>query len=413
MKKEHLESGQALVLIVFGIIGLVSLTALSIDGGNAFEDRRSAQNAADSAALAGALAYVRGYNITNTVVDAATINGYNNDGTRSVINISTAPAPDGVCPGGAEGLEITVDITSNIDTYFAPVIGIRQLTNKVSATSRSCGTFIAPFAYGDAVVGLDPNGTAYSAKGTPQWTITGGGVFSNSNAECSGNAGVDAPSVTAVGTASFSCHNPPDNVQTNQTSAAISWSAFKTMLPPTPNCSGSATQSGSQWHEQAGHEGQGSKVAWTGDMDFAPGVYCVTNSPGPYHGSLTGDGVVFYLLSPTFSLKLNGGGNITATAPTNGPYKGVLIYAAPQSVGNTLLNSQSIDLRGNGSSDVVGTILAPSADITMYGNSGTAGYHSQIIGYDVTSGGNADINIYYQSDENYEAGQPASATLLK
>ena len=51
MKYQH---GQAIVLIVVGIVGLIGMTALAIDGGNAYSDRRHAQNAADTAAFAAA-----------------------------------------------------------------------------------------------------------------------------------------------------------------------------------------------------------------------------------------------------------------------------------------------------------------------------------------------------------------------
>lgn len=44
------EKGQALILITLGIIALIGFTALAIDGGRAFEERRHAQNAADTAA---------------------------------------------------------------------------------------------------------------------------------------------------------------------------------------------------------------------------------------------------------------------------------------------------------------------------------------------------------------------------
>src|SRR5512135_793344 len=49
------QRGQALILIVLAIVGMVGLTGLAIDGGNAYSDRRHAQNAADTAALAAAL----------------------------------------------------------------------------------------------------------------------------------------------------------------------------------------------------------------------------------------------------------------------------------------------------------------------------------------------------------------------
>ena len=57
-KKSQFESGQALILIVLAIFGLVGITGLAIDGGMSFSDRRHAQNAADTAALAGALAKI-------------------------------------------------------------------------------------------------------------------------------------------------------------------------------------------------------------------------------------------------------------------------------------------------------------------------------------------------------------------
>ena len=49
------ESGQALVIIALAAIGLFGITGLAIDGTAKFSDRRHAQNAADAAALAGAL----------------------------------------------------------------------------------------------------------------------------------------------------------------------------------------------------------------------------------------------------------------------------------------------------------------------------------------------------------------------
>src|SRR5574337_792710 len=73
------ESGQAIVLIVMAMVGLVGLTALAVDGGNAYSDRRHAQNAADTAALAGALAQIRQYNIADAAKHSADLNGYNND----------------------------------------------------------------------------------------------------------------------------------------------------------------------------------------------------------------------------------------------------------------------------------------------------------------------------------------------
>lgn len=48
------ERGQAIVLMVLLFIALLGIVALAVDGGRLYLERRSAQNAADNAALAGA-----------------------------------------------------------------------------------------------------------------------------------------------------------------------------------------------------------------------------------------------------------------------------------------------------------------------------------------------------------------------
>lgn len=51
-----------------------------------------------------------------------------------------------------------------------------------------------------------------------------------------------------------------------------------------------------------------------------------------------------------------------------------------------LLQTQELDLRGNGSQDTVGSIIAPSAYVTMFGDSSSdALINSQIIAYKVDS----------------------------
>ena len=118
-------------------------------------------------------------------------------------------------------------------------------------------------------------------------------------------------------------------------------------------------------------------------------------------------------MSSSFSMKFNGGGNLTASAPTTGEYKGVLLYLAPQISGNTLLNTQTLDMRGNGTGNITGTIIAPSASVTMFGNSGTGAFDSQVIGYNVDSGGNANITVAYQRSDNLNVSSPVFLTLLK
>src|SRR5829696_3991576 len=70
MKPKSQEKGQVLILIALAAIGLVGFTALAIDGSRVFSDRRHAQNAADTAALAAALAKIRTPNYPPNAPDA-------------------------------------------------------------------------------------------------------------------------------------------------------------------------------------------------------------------------------------------------------------------------------------------------------------------------------------------------------
>jgi Flp pilus assembly protein TadG len=419
MKTTRSEKGQALILIALAAIGLFGFTALAIDGSRKFSDRRHAQNAADAAALAAALASSRGADdpsSTTTATGVANTNGYDGGASSDVTVIFTA-TPAGLCPPDTTGKDITVNIDSVIPTTFARVLRFDQLTNKVSATARECGSFIGPPFGARAVVALARNGRAFDGTGTPDWLITGGGIFSNSGdgdaAYCNGAAGIITPSVDVVGGTDFRCHGTSNYGTVDETQAQYTATQIQALMPRSPACDGVATLSGGQYHPQAGADG--SRLNLGNGGDFAPGLYCIMNDPAPINAPITGTEVTFYVPNAIFSLTMAGNGAaIVARAPTSGEYDGVLFYLAPQFDANgNLIQTQQIDMRGNDNNNVTGSILAPSADITMFGNSGTASFDSQIVGYRVDSGGNANIAIKYKINHNYQAALPITLTLLR
>ena len=81
MMNKRTEKGQALIIIALAAVVLFGFAALAIDGSTAFSDRRHAQNSADTAALAGALAFTRGRDVTTAATDRATNNGYTTNGS--------------------------------------------------------------------------------------------------------------------------------------------------------------------------------------------------------------------------------------------------------------------------------------------------------------------------------------------
>src|SRR5574341_1860983 len=177
------EHGQALILIVFGILGLVGATAVAVDGGNVYADRRQAQSAADSAALAGALARINGQGWVDTTYQVVRQNGYSNDGVRSFVEVHSPPT-SGTYQGNIEYIE--VKITSDVPTYFASVLGRTKIRNVVEAVARSKPAQYQPIADGAAVVSLAPvsdcdENKSFWIHAEQTFNIFGGGVFINSN----------------------------------------------------------------------------------------------------------------------------------------------------------------------------------------------------------------------------------------
>lgn len=393
------ERGQVLVLIAFAAVGLFAFAALAIDGSMVFSDRRHAQNAADTAALDAALAYIRqgpGGAWVTEGLDRAESNGYDNDGSRNIVAVelcSTTANPCNSLPAGADPASfIQVQITSNVNTYFARVIGISQITNRVKAVAEVVPSTYEEMFYGNAVVGLSPDDCkAVMYQGNADTTITGGGIFvmsdcpdsaffNNSNA-----AQLTAPSLCAVGGIDY---NPS---AINIPSINTGCTPPSSIIEPNISCTGNATQSGNIM----------SPGNWSGTFPPAgvdtlqSGIYCVDGEFRINGGdSLTGIGVVIKMVGG--DVVWNGGASVHLEAPTSGSYDGLLIYM-PSST-----NCSSITLNGNSGSTIVGTILAPCANILVDGT-GDSGIVGQIIGYTVDLSGTSTVNLFYDDAHNWDS----------
>src|SRR5215213_430723 len=100
--KRSMERGQALIIIALAAIGLFAMTGLAIDGSAKFSDRRHAQNAADTAVLAAALAKVNAEKqslsngdiqtaFTLAALDRAASNGYDDNLVTNNVEVYNPP----------------------------------------------------------------------------------------------------------------------------------------------------------------------------------------------------------------------------------------------------------------------------------------------------------------------------------
>ncbi len=406
--------GQALVIIALAIVGLVGFTALAIDGGNVFSDRRHSQNASDTAALAAALAKVRGDVQWKQVgILRAEENGYNND-ADSAVEVYLCSEAGATCTGlplNADRSEyIQVRITSTVKMFFAPVVGWRQVTNRTEAITRVTPMTITPLFDGNAVVGLSPEDCkAVVYQGNADTTIVNSGIFVNSNCSSaaffnnSSAARLKAPCLTAVGNIQYNpgaIDIPSNCIKPNQTNAAVGYPP-NNMVMPNPTCSGDAVKSGNTL----------SPGRWTGQFppsgvtNLQSGIYCVSGDFRVNGGdTLIGQDVVIRMDSG--DVTWNGGATIKLDAPDSGDYKGLLLFVP-------LSNSATVTLNGNSESKFVGTILAPASDCRILGTGGAEGMRSQVICYKVDLSGASNTTIVYNSEDNFKPMVPPAIWLTK
>jgi uncharacterized membrane protein len=136
MKTKASEIKSSHILIILIVAGLISLAGLVIDAGKVYLDRREAQDAADSAAQAAALALAQGQDVTSAAQLRAASNGYDNDGTKHQVMVNNPPSMGcngkyGSQAGNAKYIQVIIQ--SNVNTYFAQVVGIREAHNCVEA----------------------------------------------------------------------------------------------------------------------------------------------------------------------------------------------------------------------------------------------------------------------------------------
>ena len=441
--------GQVLIIFVFAIIGLIAIAGLAIDGSNILSDRRHAQNAADTAALAAAVTRdnwvaahsgtpcdnfntatntlpSNGCDAVNKALDIAGTNGFSANGTDITVDVYSPPV-DGyyaTCSNGDCDPHnyIEVVIHHDVQTWFARVVGMAQTHNTVQAVALAVATHKGSPFPSDAIVGLDPDPShlSFQAQSNAQkWNIKGGGIFANGDALDKHSTVVMDPGycITSVGTATgFQCGG-----SSNNPALLLHYPAdVLAMLPPIPSCKGTA-----YYDKKDGmvHPDKNASLSATGSVwnsfdthpAFAPGLYCMKNvGKEIIHSDVTGTGVTFYIMDSNFDVKFDGKtGSFAVTAPQGDPsyaYNGVLMFSAVVASGGNC--TQNMEFRGNGTTPVVGTIMLPGACINWLGNSSAAAADTQLVGWQIYSNGTADANFNYNANNNYKYTYPGQVGIM-
>lgn len=153
------------------------------------------------------------------------------------------------------------------------------------------------------------------------------------------------------------------NLQTSCAAAADPY-ADKLPEPAVPaSCTTSGTMDGATITLQPGKH---CATTFNGSptITFKPGLHIISGRMIINSGAtVKAEGVTFYFPDVNSEIRANGGLSFTATAPTSGTYKGILMYEKTSDAGNNRYSQQYV-FNGSKGETLEGIIHLPNRDVT-------------------------------------------------
>jgi putative Flp pilus-assembly TadE/G-like protein len=408
MKRMRDESGQAMILVALSLVVILGFVGFATDVGVLLHDKRNLQIAADAAAIAGAKRIrINTAQVTPAEYAASAQNGYTN-GVNGVTVVPSYPAADGPHAGDPAYAEAIVRQTQR--TFFMRLFGFTSMPVSARAVAFNGATTDTA-----CLTALNSNAPdTIHLQGSFTVNAPGCSVIDNSNnpnaLEFTGGAGrITSGGIGVVGgmTGPYSTDSTPVPVSGIQ---QISDPLAGVVTPPTYNpasCTAApaaAKKNGPvTWGTTAGattcYSGTikvDSAVTMTAGVYVIPGTLDFSGK-----GSIDGTAGVTFYIPPGGTFGNNGAGNttLTLTAPTSGPYNGVVIY-------QNAANTNDIYLNGTPVVGLTGVIYAPSAQLDLGGNTKVGVKQTYITDFVVGKlydFGNAELDI-----QNYTSIVPGS-----
>jgi hypothetical protein len=414
------EAGVSAILVAASLLLILGMAALVVDIGSARVDRLELQNAADSAALAGAFelpgdagaardaaaeyAYL-GVDLSAPGGVACGIDTECFDVGGYTLRVTTPYAK----PGSSRPPEdvIRVQMCTAVPSSFGRVLG--------STSIDVCGDAVAaatPAGAGDCVICiLNPTGTTFSSTGAGRVNVRGGDIVVNSDSSqalslsgggritTDGEFGINGGfSATAGALTPVPTHHDPvaDPLAHLPVPTVGGPSAGKVSISGSSNI----TLTPGIYSEIVSSS--------SGQITLQPGIYVITRqiklskSPSAGNVSLYAHGVMIYFACSSYpapcapgesgaNISQSGGASVSWTPPTSGPFKGVSLFADRN-------NTSAITLTGSSGTSFSGSIYAKSGTLSMTGPSGVAtDMDSLLVVGAFKKTGDSAINVSYDA----------------
>jgi hypothetical protein len=437
--KRRDESGQILIVLTVGIVALLGILALAVDGGMIYADRRYDQNAADSSALAGAGILAMSLENQGVIqsnfscddnrvldaIEAAKLAAKNRAASNNFtidLDVANQHGVEVYChnpagPFDPRYLDVYTMVSSELQTSFAHLFYKGPVRNVVEATVRVNTGGDGGFGY--ALATLSPVCSQQESlwftggKGNEESSVylINAGAHSNgciwrngkitviseedvtyfTNYTDNGTAGTVTPDPEPLG---YRIPRPNfDDVMLdacNHLDDKGDISKPKEDKPYSPGKYGTISVGNNDY------------------LKLEPGLYCISGTVKITGGDVEGNGVTIVMLKNGISIT---GGTLKLSAPTadNLSYRNLLLYALTT-------NTTAQQLTGNSESIFIGSILVPNGAVTIGGTTGNnkdgaPTYTTQVVADSIKVHGAATLNLNY--DESMVWKMPSLVSLVK
>jgi Putative Flp pilus-assembly TadE/G-like len=367
-------SGAVLIYTALALAVLLGFGGLAVDAGMWYATKRSAQTAADAAAIAGALEVARGSTsatVQTKAKDDAERNGYS-AATGATITINNPPTSG---PSASVASAVEAIVQQPVPGFLSAILHEEQVTVAARAVARS---YVAE----SCVYVMNPSANAaLSVPGTAAVDMDCGAQVNSDSPTAINQTGASCMTATQIATtggASGTCLNPQPDEDMPRVEDPFSY-----LTPPaaaTAPCDyTSLVQVTSPTTLNPGNYCGGLKIE--ANVTFNPGEYVLNGQGLQIQGNsvVTGDEVSFYFPdtvtgydppgpTPPRSLYVAGTTDVHLTAPTSGDYQSILFYNDPNVAPNI-----EMWVQGGANMDLTGVIYASNNHLRFAGGSGGVG----------------------------------------
>ncbi|HYG25975.1 MAG TPA: pilus assembly protein TadG-related protein [Caulobacteraceae bacterium] len=368
------DKGNIAVMAALAMPIVLGGAGVGVETGYWYYEQLRLQQAADAAAYAAALAHREGE--AETMLASATavaqMNSYEpGKDTLDLVNPSLkAPADEH---------SVEVEMTRRIPRAFTAIFSSDPIHIRVTSAASYQPASDA------CLIALDtsaPKGIEF--QGSSMVDVSGCVIASNSLSDTAvysqGASSVTAPCLVAVGGVSIQgnatmtqCEAPLEN----QLPIA---DPFRDVEIPSPGpCAHGNYQPGKTYC--------GSQKI-NKDTTFDPGVYIFSGGEVKVNGgaALIGSGVTLIFVDGAY-LQFNGNADIQLSAPTSGPYAGIVMMGSRTSSGHDIV------LNGTATSHLTGALYFPSDPVRYTGNFSGEDGCIQVVAKTIQWNGNASVSV--------------------